>query len=385
MRLRDDLFLDRGHQRRPGDPPAVVRAYEWCDHAGAGAEAALRTEDNATRGIRAARAADPLPIVAAIFFGTHLERLSLLRVYESYFARVVYMSLSAEITKLVHGGRKRAVRGRAHAYHCRHGLKATYACVAEVALAHATGLEGTLYLHFDLWIKPWELLHHLATPATATVAATAGMAAMEASSPERRLMRWRLRRLVQSAPAQSAPAPSTGRAAAELLRTVWALPAERIMLKQGGPTRLLPLECFNASRPSTYRGAYPEWTWERDLPPSLRGLHHACAGGRRCATDRLCIGWADLYYVPAQQQEAFSTLARGFVAHSANAELAVPTMLHVLAERQGTPLRRPSCWGYCCSSTSCPELLLRHPCGHRMSLADGRMREAFGRLWQAPP
>ena len=43
--------------------------------------------------------------------------------------------------------------------------------------------------------------------------------------------------------------------------------------------------------------------------------------------------------------------------------------------------RTLECWGYCCSVTLCPELLLRHACGHRMQLALAHVRGTFDSLW----
>ena len=49
---------------------------------------------------------------------------------------------------------------------------------------------------------------------------------------------------------------------------------------------------------------------------------------------------------------------------------APPSARHVL-----------DCWGYCCSVNTCPELLLRHVCGHRMQLASAPIRRAFETVW----
>ena len=108
-------------------------------------------------------------------------------------------------------------------------------------------------------------------------------------------------------------------------------------------------------------------------------------------TQRLCIGWADAYYLPASALPPFGTLARAFAAAGANAELALPTMLHMLthaaasdAVSSAAGLRRLPCWGFCCSTTGCPELLARYACGHRMSLADARVRAALATQWSVP-
>ena len=112
----------------------------------------------------------------------------------------------------------------------------------------------------------------------------------------------------------------------------------------------------------------------------------------------MCLGWADLYYVPRRLYAPFESLARAFASANAthaggaaNAEIAVPTMLHLLAEWRGAeaaappppPLHRVPCWGYCCAATSCPELLARHACGHRMRLEQPSVRSALEQLWSA--
>ena len=67
-------------------------------------------------------------------------------------------------------------------------------------------------------------------------------------------------------------------------------------------------------------------------------------------------------------------------------EPAVPTMLRILSEwpaaEHAPPMQRVPCWGYCCAATSCPELVARHACGHRMRLENGDLRAAFESLWR---
>ena len=361
VHLRDDMFIvhrsgDRD-DRRPTNAsilaaPPVVRAYEACAATDV-VDRRLQAAWQASSSARTAVIEAPLPIAAILFFGTHLERLPLLRAaYSPYFHSLVFMSLSAEI--LSHGRRHNAtLRQRHHYHHCRSLLKTTYTCVSDVAARYTRhpGVRGILYLHFDLWVQPWEL----ARP----------------SSP--------------------------------ILDAPWALPPFRIMVKAPGPTRLLPIDCFNASRAAEYVTLYktplpgtalrgskkrtvPAWTWGRDVPAAIAGLRDACAeaqGWGQCDPDRLCIGWADLYYVPRSMYASFGWLSRQFGRHSANAELAVPTMMRLLSDWAHTSLRRLPCWGFCCSSTPCPELLLRHACGHRMRLEVPRMRAAFEQYWRA--
>jgi hypothetical protein len=118
----------------------------------------------------------------------------------------------------------------------------------------------------------------------------------------------------------------------------------------------------------------------------------------------------------------FGQLANAFAHTAANAELAVPTIIDILRTRsaaadapktasvadnflpktapdaQVTPnmapdaipaspeaMYRPACWGFCCALTTCPELLARHACGHRMQLSEGAVRDAFAELMRAPP
>ena len=154
--LRDDLFLD-SVPRGAAEP--VVRSYDACD-AESSANAQLAQARNASHAARAALKSAPLPIVAVVFFGTHLERLPLLRAaYEPYFQTTVYMSPKEDIGRALRASDGAASSSssssprRAHAHHCRHGLKATYACVAEVARVHAaegSNAAGVLYLHLSL-------------------------------------------------------------------------------------------------------------------------------------------------------------------------------------------------------------------------------------------
>ncbi|KAL1511197.1 hypothetical protein AB1Y20_006012 [Prymnesium parvum] len=399
LMIRDDLFLRQPAQRAAHPAPTVVRGYLACDPARSD-PARLVQEANRTAALRAALRASPLPIVAIVYFGTHHERLGLLRAYEQYFRRVVYMSPSKEVRAALRGTGPARGAARAASFHCRHPNKArrrppcrprrraacsgagreprqrvlaaaarartqvSYACVAEVTAVYGHDARGTLFFHFDLWVQPWAL--------------------------------W--------------PTDSRSDATrAALLESVWAAPQGRIMQKQAGPTKLLPLECFNATRTSEYRDLYPAWTWDRDLPPVLAATADAARmsnTGVRSA--RVCIGWADLYYVPSRHFDQFSRLAAVYSKRAANAELAIPTILNALAEAPLEPnviqqagrageersairnfirnshsphILRPKCWGYCCSSTICPELMFRHPCGHRMQLSESRMRTAFKVLW----
>ena len=358
IQVRDDLYVLDGVANTTVVPPAVVRAYEACDAADA-LESKLKQAQAESAAARSALQAKPLPIAAIIFFGTHLERLPLIReTYEPYFDTLIFMALSRDIVNK--GRSRRKSMPNQHYHFCRDGLKATYACVASLTATHAAkpGIRGVLYLHFDLWLKPWELLPPLASAASST-----------------------------------ASVPS-------LLDTPWALPPQRIMIKAPGPTRLLPLDCFNASRPHEYIGRFttpnpgdphqpiPSWTWSRDLPPARVGLWEACGPGgqrlspTRCDPHRICVGWADLYYVPATLYTSFRRLSRIFGQNSANAELAVPTMMRILSDESRRPLHRLPCWGFCCSATPCPELLVRHTCGHRMRLEVDPLRTALERLWQ---
>ena len=84
--------------------------------------------------------------------------------------------------------------------------------------------------------------------------------------------------------------------------------------------------------------------------------------------------------LPRAAVSGFEALAAAFAAVGANAELAVPTMLRMLAASDAG-LQRLPCWGFCCSSTPCPELLGRHACGHRMRLDAPRVRAVLSELW----
>ena len=141
------MFLDRAV--RPGESPAVVRSYASCQPVAA-ARDSLAAARNASRAARAALAASPLPVLAIIYFGTHLERLAALRAYEHYFWRVVYMSPSAAIGGALERSPAPATRGAgvrapARAYHCRRSVKTTYACVVDAASALGSRSSGVLY------------------------------------------------------------------------------------------------------------------------------------------------------------------------------------------------------------------------------------------------
>ena len=111
--------------------PPVVRSYDACE---SGHASRLRHARNETSAARQLLVASPLPILAIVFFGTHTERMPLVHsAYAPYFASLVFMTLNAHQER---GGRARGGTRRVTHHHCRAGLKATYACVAEVARTH---------------------------------------------------------------------------------------------------------------------------------------------------------------------------------------------------------------------------------------------------------
>lgn len=309
--LRDDLFLETR-----GAASAVVRSYEACEHE-AQLQFRLKVAMNATLAARRIAVAAPLPILAVIYFGTHHERLHAVRAYERYFRRLVYMSPNREIVRAVSELRGRGGFSGAsvHAHHCARWIKATYMCLASVAPALMDGLRGALYMHFDLWLQPWSL--------------------------------------------RALP-----------LDAVWSLPRHRIMRKQGGPSHLLPLHCFDASEPAAYtlNGSAPTaWSWARDLPAAREAARASCArrsgggdgggGGGSCLPERVCIGWVDMYYIPARMLPAFGALASVYASHGrqgVNHELAVPTILEQLAPSGSAARRTLDSWGYCFSVNAVP-------------------------------
>ena len=309
--LRDDLFLETR-----GAASAVVRSYEACEHE-AQLQFRLKVAMNATLAARRIAVAAPLPILAVIYFGTHHERLHAVRAYERYFRRLVYMSPNREIVRAVSELRGRGGFSGAsvHAHHCARWIKATYMCLASVAPALMDGLRGALYMHFDLWLQPWSL--------------------------------------------RALP-----------LDAVWSLPRHRIMRKQGGPSHLLPLHCFDASEPAAYtlNGSAPTaWSWARDLPAAREAARASCArrsgggdgggGGGSCLPERVCIGWVDMYYIPARMLPAFGALASVYASHGrqgVNHELAVPTILEQLAPSGGAAHRTLDSCGYCFSVNAVP-------------------------------
>jgi len=218
---------------------------------------------NQTARARTQLADSPLPILAAIYFGTHYERLPTLRAYERYFQRVVYVSPSPEIATALRMS-DRAIsapgavaEGRSgwppRTHHCRQSNKVTYPCVAAVAAAFGNGTRGTLFFHFDFWVQPWALLQ--SAPRAPRVSGGAKAASSDSSDVTH----------------------DSGVDA--LLDTVWAAPEGRIMQKASGPTHLLPLTCFETTRHEDYRGRFPAWTWDRDLPNAVAAAADAASSG----------------------------------------------------------------------------------------------------------
>ena len=120
------------------------------------------------------------------------------------------------------------------------------------------------------------------------------------------------------------------------------------------------------------------------MTAGTRAASEACRSSSNAVRGGSRRGWVDLYYVPSRLMRSFSALGRIFGAHGrqgVNHEIAVPTIMHRLAPRGSTAHHTLECWGYCCSVNTCPELLLRHACGHRMQLAAAPMRRAFDDLW----
>ena len=99
--------------------------------------------------------------------------------------------------------------------------------------------------------------------------------------------------------------------------------------------------------------------------------------------ERLCI--AGRMHTTCQRPGCPAGPRTRLLLTNANSEIALPTIMHMLAQHGTTApapaLQRLPCWGFCCSLTGCPEVLAQHPCGHRMLLNDARVRTAVELLW----
>jgi len=60
-----------------------------------------------------------------------------------------------------------------------------------------------------------------------------------------------------------------------------------------------------------------------------------------------CVGWSDLYHVPTEGLRPFVELASLFQRHAVFHEVAVPTILHLLASSHGEEVLE-TCVGCCC-------------------------------------
>lgn len=120
----DDLYLALPKPQNNSGAVKVVRGYLACAPE-AEADAELQRTANQTASLRAKIYASPLPVLAVVNFGTHPERLSLLRAYEHYFARVVYMSPSPSIADELRDHAKQRPVARAATYHCSWPIKVT--------------------------------------------------------------------------------------------------------------------------------------------------------------------------------------------------------------------------------------------------------------------
>lgn len=121
------------------------------------------------------------------------------------------------------------------------------------------------------------------------------------------------------------------------------------------------------------------------LTAPQRALVASCRAPPVDGAWRSCFWWADAYAVPTARLATFADAAAAFDAHRVVHEIAVPTILEVLAalDGQSASARFLSCAGWCCGSiplASLPtarrqEELDALDCGHRLPLqhADVRM------------
>mmetsp|Transcript_22827 Transcript_22827/g.52594 ORF Transcript_22827/g.52594 Transcript_22827/m.52594 type:complete len:459 (-) Transcript_22827:96-1472(-) len=150
-------------------------------------------------------------------------------------------------------------------------------------------------------------------------------------------------------------------------------------------------QCYNASA----LAAEHSWAWGygskhsgAQAMASLSNEH--LAGASSSVRHEVCAGWSDLYYVPLGQAVQFVALASHFGAHRVFHEVAVPSMLNLLAQRGGSALSPAqntitTCFGCCCCTAVRGELdphalLRQYPCGHRLGLQDGQARGALQQL-----
>lgn len=114
--IGDDMYLKPRGQSAAALAPSVVRGFLSCSSE---ANAQLSQKQNETAHRRADLWASPLPVLAIVYFGTHLERLSSLRAYERYFTHVVYMSPSSAVETALQSTDRRKGESRAVGYRCR--------------------------------------------------------------------------------------------------------------------------------------------------------------------------------------------------------------------------------------------------------------------------
>ncbi|KAM4062782.1 nucleotide-sugar transporter [Hirsutella rhossiliensis] len=97
--------------------------------------------------------------------------------------------------------------------------------------------------------------------------------------------------------------------------------------------------------------------------------------GYKTETDKWCVGWSDIYYVPRRLFADFIVLAETFAAFDVFHELAVPTIVNIIAQTRSSPERSAlafvdDCWGSCCASNPTIEDVITTRCGHRLDYLD---------------
>jgi hypothetical protein len=96
---------------------------------------------------------------------------------------------------------------------------------------------------------------------------------------------------------------------------------------------------------------------------------------------KLCLSWADMVYTPRDWLADFFHLGGAFYSQKIVHEVAVPTIMHWLAEARGQEQKFVGCSGCCCCTLPANEQLLRDTvCGHRLDLGNPKLRVIVGGL-----
>lgn len=95
------------------------------------------------------------------------------------------------------------------------------------------------------------------------------------------------------------------------------------------------------------------------------------------AADEVCMGWADIYYVPRSLFDLYIAVANILYEHRINQEVGIPIIWNVFRKTTYIKEEVLPCWGDCCAVNPPASAINEYACGHRIDWSNDEQRNAF--------